>query len=256
MTTSSNLESRSFIAAADFRTKQFYAMKVNASGQCMLPTAVGDPMVGVLQNKPNIGEIATVAVFGRTKWVCANAINAGQGVQSDAAGKAIPVATGYTAGYSAETAISSAGQIIEVDLLHMGMAVVLTGTLGAEGASVDEVRNTRGETKEEQAAREAAEDAEADLPGEERARRLHEREQIRINPLLREGFEAEWKARDEQIAAAREVAQAEAAHEAERAAARREAALARMSPAEREAHEKAEREASERNVTKRGPRYG
>ena len=255
MTTSANLSSRSFIAAADFRTKQFYAMKVNASGQCMLPTGVGDPIVGVLQNKPNIGEIATVAVFGRTKWICGNAVNAGQGVQSDAAGKAVPAATGYTAGYSAETAISSNGQIIEVDLLHMGTAVVITPT-GAEGLSVDEVRNTRGETKEEQAAREAAEDAEADLPGEERARRLHEREQIRINPLLREGFEAEWKARDEQIAAAREVAQAEAAHEAERAAARREAALAKLSPAEREAHEKAEREASERAASKRGPRYG
>lgn len=255
MTTKANLESRSFIAAADLRTKQYYAMKVNASGQCMLPTAAAEPILGVLQNKPNLGEIATVAVFGRTKWICGNAVNAGQGVSTDINGKAVPTAAGYTVGYSAETAVSVTNQVIEVDLLHMGTAVVLSPTM-AEGGGADELRNVRGETAEEQAAREAVEDAEADLPGEERADRLADREKLRVNPALREELEAKWKARDEQIAAQREQTNKDAAHEAERLAARRERVLAGLSPEQRAAHEKAESEAAERTAAKRGPRYG
>mgnify|MGYP006921311999 CR=1 FL=1 len=54
-----------FTAEADMRTKQFYTMEFGtASPQVDLPDANGDRCVGILQNKPNTGEAATVRVSG------------------------------------------------------------------------------------------------------------------------------------------------------------------------------------------------
>jgi hypothetical protein len=53
--------------AADLRAKQFYLLKLTSVGKVDVCAAVTDVPIGVLQNKPNLGQTAEVVVYGVSK---------------------------------------------------------------------------------------------------------------------------------------------------------------------------------------------
>lgn len=78
------------LAAADLSAKQFYCVKKNTTaGQYALCTVDGEPVAGVLQNKPSAaGAAAEVRAAGVTKVLAAETLTAGDFWGTDSAGKA------------------------------------------------------------------------------------------------------------------------------------------------------------------------
>ncbi len=117
-------------AGADLSAAQYCFVKANANGQAVL-AAAGEPVIGVLQNKPANGQVAQVRIYGVTKVVAGGAVAKGALVASDAAGKAktavvttANTTTGaltgsHVAGIALQSAAAS-GEIIPVALLPMG----------------------------------------------------------------------------------------------------------------------------------------
>jgi hypothetical protein len=64
-------------AGADLRTHQFKLVEINTSGQIVLAATAGQRCLGVLQNEPNTGEPADVAVAGISKCVAGGTIDEG-----------------------------------------------------------------------------------------------------------------------------------------------------------------------------------
>jgi len=83
------------LAAADLRTKQFFAVKVNSAAAAALCGA-GDFACGILQNAPNTGEVAKIRVFGISKFIAAAAQTIGAQLESDSSGKAKASVKGVT----------------------------------------------------------------------------------------------------------------------------------------------------------------
>lgn len=83
-------------AGADLSASQYCGVKQNSSQQVVLPSAqVGEPMLGVLQNKPDAaGRAATVAIGGVTKLLLGGTVAAGERFTFDTDGKAIAVGSG------------------------------------------------------------------------------------------------------------------------------------------------------------------
>lgn len=95
MATQGHATDITLIAGADLSAKQFYAVKLNSSGQ-VIAAGAGEAAIGVVQNKPASGQAATVRVAGITKIVAGIAITAGAAVASGAAGKAKPAVAAST----------------------------------------------------------------------------------------------------------------------------------------------------------------
>lgn len=122
-------------AGVDLSASQYYIVGVNSSGQVVLAGA-GAMAIGVLQNKPKLGESAQVRTLGESKVVAGAAINPGQLVAADATGKAKVAVAASTntsdAGVAQDplvgshvlglalTAAAAANEIITVALLHLG----------------------------------------------------------------------------------------------------------------------------------------
>lgn len=71
---------------------QYRLVKITGAHQVGLVTAAGDPVVGVMQNKPQKpGQAATVGISGITNVIAGAAISAGASLVSDGTGRAIPV---------------------------------------------------------------------------------------------------------------------------------------------------------------------
>ena len=77
----------SLIAAADYSAKQYYFMTATTGGKCTLAGA-NEKVIGVLQNKPESGEVAIVRVAGTSKVYMGETLTAGEVVTSTAAGDA------------------------------------------------------------------------------------------------------------------------------------------------------------------------
>lgn len=132
----------SVLAGADLSASQYRAVKVNSAGQVVLCGA-GETAIGILQNRPASGKVATVMVAGVSKMVAGAPIAAGDLVASDAAGKAKVASKAVTntsdAGTAndpligsgvigvAMTAASADGSVFSVLLLPMG-AVATTAS--------------------------------------------------------------------------------------------------------------------------------
>lgn len=106
-------------ANADLSAKQYLFMELVAGGKVDTCGATTDVAVGVLQNDPKSGELASVAILGTSKVVAGGAITEGDFVSPTAAGKAqTTVATQYPRGIALEAAAAD-GDIIEILLLPM-----------------------------------------------------------------------------------------------------------------------------------------
>ena len=72
-------------AGADLRTHQFKFVSVDANGAVVL-TDNDAKAQGVLQNAPNTGEAATIAISGRVKVACGAGVTRGGDIASGANG--------------------------------------------------------------------------------------------------------------------------------------------------------------------------
>lgn len=110
---------RSFVTgSSSLATKQFYAMKQHTDGTLIIAAAATDKIVGVLQNKPGVGQAALVRFAGTTKMIAGGTISVGAWVTSDGSGKAVATTTDkdVVIGKYLGTASASSGDIIEVQL--------------------------------------------------------------------------------------------------------------------------------------------
>lgn len=117
----SRVHAISGIAADDLRTKQYHLLRQTAAGPTVnvasrttaQQTAQTD-VVGVLLNKPNSGQAASVAVVGECKVVAGAAITQGVPVTTNQSGRAITAASGdWRIGTAQETSAND-GEVIRV----------------------------------------------------------------------------------------------------------------------------------------------
>lgn len=106
-------------AGADLSDNQYYIVKLDGSG-VVLCDAITDVPIGVLQNDPESGKTASVAVDGITKVVADEEISVGELIGVSAAGKAVPLTAGTdTTAYiigQAVTAATADGDVITITL--------------------------------------------------------------------------------------------------------------------------------------------
>lgn len=110
-------------AGADLTTKQFLAIKVNSSGQAVVAGA-GEFAVGILQNKPNSGQAATVAYGGISKALAGGNITAGMTVAADATGKLVNAAEAVT---DTSNAGSATDALIASNVIGVALASGVSG---------------------------------------------------------------------------------------------------------------------------------
>jgi hypothetical protein len=109
----------SLAAGADLSSSQYFIVKLSGAG-VVLCDDVTDVPIGVLQNDPESGETASVAVDGITKVVADEAISVGALIGVTAAGKAVDLTAGTdTTAYiigQAITAATADGDVITITL--------------------------------------------------------------------------------------------------------------------------------------------
>ena len=91
------VKARTMLATQDMRTTQYRALRASAAGQCQIASnATGTPgeIIGVLQNKPNSGEHATVGYEGKSKVFCGSAVSANRLITIQQSGEATNASSG------------------------------------------------------------------------------------------------------------------------------------------------------------------
>lgn len=124
--TSAHIES--WNAAADLRTSQYKFVELGSTGVTVCNAATDLP-VGILQNAPNTGEVATVLVQGKSKVQADAALSIGDRIGTSADGQADVKLVGtdvteYIVGF-VTAAASNAGELatVIVDCIAPGRAV-------------------------------------------------------------------------------------------------------------------------------------
>ncbi|MGH6821928.1 MAG: capsid cement protein [Methylocella sp.] len=106
------------VAGADLRTKQYYPVKLTAARTVGLATTGGENIYGILQNKPNTGDVADVCIFGICKAIAGGTVTAGGAVMSEVTNGRIVDQTSTNAkiGVALEGA-TAANQIISIKVI-------------------------------------------------------------------------------------------------------------------------------------------
>lgn len=116
--------SESYIAGADLRTKQYYVAELTGANTVGVCNAAADVGFGILQNKPNTNEAASVAHFGKVPAITdgsGTAIAAGDWLGPNSSGKLVKKATAdYSVCARALQASTTDGAIIEVLVFPAG----------------------------------------------------------------------------------------------------------------------------------------
>lgn len=108
-------------AAADYRTKKFYFLIVDANGRAALPAADGAICCGVLQNDPKQYEAATIVDRGIVKVVADGSVAPGEPVSCANGGRAKQSASGeYVQGVAILGDGGVAGTVISVLMRPQG----------------------------------------------------------------------------------------------------------------------------------------
>lgn len=81
------------VAAADLRALQFTCVKVDSAGKIAAAGTLGEKILGIVQNKPNTGEVAQVGILGVSKAVCGGTVAAGALLMTTTGGVVITAAT-------------------------------------------------------------------------------------------------------------------------------------------------------------------
>ena len=81
-------------AAADLSSSQFYFVKLASATTVNVCTAITDKPIGILQNTPESGETATIAIFGISKVSADGTLAAGNLIGTSADGQADAIVAG------------------------------------------------------------------------------------------------------------------------------------------------------------------
>jgi len=117
----------SFVAGADLRNYPFAPVRLDTNGRVVLAGA-NERAIGILQNKPNTGEAASVMLYGISKAIASGAIPVGSPVVAAANGRVAAAGTFHNHGTASSnpptgqqriigfalTGATAAGQVIEV----------------------------------------------------------------------------------------------------------------------------------------------
>jgi hypothetical protein len=117
----------SFVAGADLQNYPFAPVRLDTTGRVVLAGA-NERAIGILQNKPNAGEAASVMLYGISKAVAAGAITIGSPVVAAANGRVSAAGAFHNHGTASSnpptaqqrilgfalTGATAAGQVIEV----------------------------------------------------------------------------------------------------------------------------------------------
>lgn len=76
-------------AGANLTAHQFKFVAVGANGLAVLADDAADPVVGVLYNKPDVGQAATVVSTGVVRVLSGAAVTVGSRLKPDAQGRAV-----------------------------------------------------------------------------------------------------------------------------------------------------------------------
>ena len=128
MSQASNQIVKTFLAGEDLTSSQFYAVMIElgSSNEVIVagtPAAEGTHVIGVLQNKPDDGEAATVVIGGTSKLIMAADCDAGEKIMSSS-GKGTPVDADQKSviGIALEDNAEGDGGVIEILLTPGGVA--------------------------------------------------------------------------------------------------------------------------------------
>lgn len=113
----------SLVAAADLSSSQYCWVYLDSSGQAALPTSTGQLAIGILQNAPTAGQMATVRVAGFSKMVATAAITIADEIQAfTTTGRGGTAATsGHFRVAQAYEAAAGAAQVIRVFIRNNGV---------------------------------------------------------------------------------------------------------------------------------------
>jgi len=81
-------------AAADLSGKQYHLVKLASATTVNVCAAITDIPIGVLQNKPESGEVAEITFIGVTKIVADGTVAAGANIGTSADGQADSIVAG------------------------------------------------------------------------------------------------------------------------------------------------------------------
>lgn len=119
------------VAAADLSGKQYHAVRHSAAGQVNQSSDAADTAyAGVLLNKPEANEHATVGRGGIGKITCGAAVSANALITTNGSGRAVAISSGDTSmviGRVLEAATAD-GDIVKAELFetpHMWPALAL-----------------------------------------------------------------------------------------------------------------------------------
>lgn len=105
--------------SSSLATKQFYAVKMHTDKSLIVAVAAKN-ILGILQDKPVVGEAGSVCVFGVTKAAIAasQVVAIGGLLEVTTGGTLIPIASGTAVAIAREALASTARvMVIEVELL-------------------------------------------------------------------------------------------------------------------------------------------
>lgn len=119
MATFSDVVARTMQVGVDARTNQYHIMRADAAGITDVasnPGGDGNEVIGVLQNKPNSGQAATIAYLGETKVVAGNAtVTVNALLTTNGSGRAVDATSGdFVVGQALEATSGGDGEIIRM----------------------------------------------------------------------------------------------------------------------------------------------
>lgn len=103
-------------ASADLRTRQYHLVRYTAAGEVNISSHAAATMlngpIGVLQNKPNSGQAASVAYLGQSKVTAGGAVSVNVLITTNGSGRATAAASGDIVIGRAQEAASQDGDEI------------------------------------------------------------------------------------------------------------------------------------------------
>lgn len=112
------------VAGADLSTKQYTAVTLNSSGLVVACSVLGEKVLGILANKPTLGQVCEIVHTGFTPVVASAAFAVNAKLMTAATGKiATAATTGSTIiGFAVE--VANAGDEIVTAYVNCGAGVV------------------------------------------------------------------------------------------------------------------------------------
>lgn len=99
--------------ATTLAAKQYHFVKLHTDGTVIIPTAITDNVIGVLQNKPIVGEACEIVAVGETKISAGAAIAIGAIIGTATDGQAqTAVSTNKVCGSLGSVAAANADEIV------------------------------------------------------------------------------------------------------------------------------------------------